>query len=1219
MGNSSIGLFEPDWQQFPHHTSSQTKLTSMKKFQTSRMAFPFSILCLIPITALNTWAADATYQYYRFTTTQTAGESMIQVSEFDLINDGNKVDYTNLTVSNPGGSSPGGEEPPKVIDGNINTKWLDFNIAPLIFTFDAPVTIDSYNFATANDALGRTPISWTFEGSANGATWVEIDSRNSVTPPGSFFTFFNNAFELPNLSTAPTGVSDNYTLQEETVLVAATSVLSNDFGGGGALTATLETGPSNGQLLFNSDGTFTYLPDLDFAGQDSFAYRASGGLAPVIFNVDPSRSSANINSSLGVSGIGSDSSSDSSKFSGTLRANLSPSSLPYNEIQIDDLNLRLDDDLRFRFRFAFGLAGVNADINGGAVSVLMNTPGSPSAVDSNGEFNQTSNELRIVGTATVNGTGLASGAVPSGPQNLDTPVQNVDLTGTVVESEGTLTLTLPLNFSGSFDFDGNSLELAISGTVVATAPLPSPTGGEQSAPTNVTLNVIDDNDAPLLGEDVYYVDKNGFLEVSAGNGGVDTLITKESIWKYLDDGSDQGTAWKAADFDDNTWTSGAGELGFGDGDEGKEINSGEVTYYFRKEFTVSNSRDVSSLYVDLLRDDGAVIYLNGIEVARSNLPSSSNYLTLAVTTVGEQEESRYLRYEIDPLALIDGTNVLAVEVHQSSVTSTDLSFDLSLSRQRTAGLLTNDSDKEGDILQAGEVLQSGKGTAVIQADGSFTYLPNPGYTGEAGFLYEAGSSGDVPSVFLPRGARWRYLDDGSDQGTIWRNADFDDSSWSSGFSEMGYGDGDELTEVGFGGDSSNRFATTYFRNEFFLQDVATTGLQFLIKRDDAAAIYLNGSEIYRDSNLAPGATFSDYALSQIEDEQQFATVLVPPGQLIEGRNVVAVEVHQANGTSSDLSFDFEIRAEIPAVTLVDQKRVWNYLDDGSDQGTEWRGPNFEDRVWSTGPAPLGYGNGNQATSLSFGSDSNNKHETSYFRTSFEVADESLVKGLLLRLLMDDGMAVYLNGVEVYRKNLAANAPFDALATATVSDFEELYYEPVSLDPSALVTGKNILAVEVHQASLTSSDLVFDLELSATVSSVIQRGRIVVLESEAPADSDNDGMLDSYERTFGLIVGIDDSALDPDRDGHSNLQESWAYTGPFDPNSRLRITEITISNGMVDLDFTTVAGIVYRLEASTNLTDWFPVDGVSLTAVTTNWTFSLPKPAEETYWRVVTGP
>ena len=99
-------------------------------------------------------------------------------------------------------------------------------------------------------------------------------------------------------------------------------------------------------------------------GQDSFTYRASGGLAPVIFNVDPARSSANINSSLGVSGIGSDSSSDSSKFSGTLRANLSPSSLPYNEIQIDDLNLRLDDDLRFRFRFAFGLAGVDADING---------------------------------------------------------------------------------------------------------------------------------------------------------------------------------------------------------------------------------------------------------------------------------------------------------------------------------------------------------------------------------------------------------------------------------------------------------------------------------------------------------------------------------------------------------------------------------------------------------------------------------------------------------------------------------------------------------------------------------------------------------------------------------------------------------------------------------------------------------------------------------------
>ena len=161
------------------------------------MAFPFSILCLILITALNTWAADATYQYYRFTTTQTAGEGLIQVSEFDLINNGNKVDYTNLTVTNPGGNSPPNEEPPKIIDGDINTKWLDFNIAPLVFTFNGPVTIDSYNFATANDALGRTPISWTFEGSSDGATWVEIDSRSSVTPPGKFFQLLQQRLRAP--------------------------------------------------------------------------------------------------------------------------------------------------------------------------------------------------------------------------------------------------------------------------------------------------------------------------------------------------------------------------------------------------------------------------------------------------------------------------------------------------------------------------------------------------------------------------------------------------------------------------------------------------------------------------------------------------------------------------------------------------------------------------------------------------------------------------------------------------------------------------------------------------------------------------------------------------------------------------------------------------------------------------------------------------------------
>ncbi|NIQ29000.1 MAG: metallophosphoesterase, partial [Acidobacteria bacterium] len=61
-----------------------------------------------------------------------------------------------------------------------------------------------------------------------------------------------------------------------------------------------------------------------------------------------------------------------------------------------------------------------------------------------------------------------------------------------------------------------------------------------------------------------------------------TLVAEGSVWKYLDDGSDQGTAWKEPGFDDTSWQAGPAELGFGDGDEATVLQGGFITYYFRQ-------------------------------------------------------------------------------------------------------------------------------------------------------------------------------------------------------------------------------------------------------------------------------------------------------------------------------------------------------------------------------------------------------------------------------------------------------------------------------------------------------------------------------------------------------------------------------------------------------------------------------------------------------------
>ncbi len=170
---------------------------------------------------------------------------------------------------------------------------------------------------------------------------------------------------------------------------------------------------------------------------------------------------------------------------------------------------------------------------------------------------------------------------------------------------------------------------------------------------------------------------------------------------------------------------------------------------------------------------------------------------------------------------------------------------------------------------------------------------------------------------------------------------------------------------------------------------------------------------------------------------------------------------------------------MPPTVPVASESDWKYLDDGSDQGTAWRAPGFDDGAWPNGPAQLGYGDGDEQTVVSYGGDSNDKHVTTYFRTTFDANDVDAIDALTVRVVYDDGVAVYLNGTEIVRANLDANAAFDDLATGTQYALENTWFE-VSVDPNLLVEGTNTLAAEVHQVGASSSDISFDLQLLASL-------------------------------------------------------------------------------------------------------------------------------------------
>ena len=198
------------------------------------------------------------------------------------------------------------------------------------------------------------------------------------------------------------------------------------------------------------------------------------------------------------------------------------------------------------------------------------------------------------------------------------------------------------------------------------------------------------------------------------------------------------------------------------------------------------------------------------------------------------------------------------------------------------------------------------GRVTLNANGTFTYTPNDGFVGEDHFNYRLSDTladGAVQKTVVSVGGEWRYYDKASAPNRSWAKPNFDDSSWSVGPGLLGYGNGNEATEISFGTNPDRKNVTAYFRQTFKIEDVKLIDkVTFKLLRDDAAAIYLNGREIYRDKNLSRTARHTTMATSSIVNESAFATFEVDGARFAEGKNVIAAEVHQSSRTSSDLSF-----------------------------------------------------------------------------------------------------------------------------------------------------------------------------------------------------------------------------------------------------------------------------------------------------------------------------
>jgi Lamin Tail Domain/CotH kinase protein len=334
-----------------------------------------------------------------------------------------------------------------------------------------------------------------------------------------------------------------------------------------------------------------------------------------------------------------------------------------------------------------------------------------------------------------------------------------------------------------------------------------------------------------------------------------TLIPFSASWRYYQSG-DPGAGWNQPAFNDAAWGTGLALLGVETNALPllllTSLNLGESTYYFRTAFQFTGNPSGADLRIQHAVDDGVVVYLNGVEVLRTGMADGPvTHATLAARGVGDAVIEG--PFPISSASLLSGTNVLAVEVHQAAISSSDIVFGLQLNEQRTLAVVTNSS-------------------GVPPLIGATTNV-------------------------VPLAATWLYNDTGIDLGSAWRQLAYNDSAWGSGpalfFVEDAPLPGPKNTPLVPGRN------TYYFRTIFpFDGDPAMKQFRFRALVDDGAVFYLNGAEIGRVNMPTGAVSYATMASIVVSDATFSGSFSIASSNLVVGQNILAVELHQSSATTN---------------------------------------------------------------------------------------------------------------------------------------------------------------------------------------------------------------------------------------------------------------------------------------------------------------------------------
>jgi trimeric autotransporter adhesin len=429
------------------------------------------------------------------------------------------------------------------------------------------------------------------------------------------------------------------------------------------------------------------------------------------------------------------------------------------------------------------------------------------------------------------------------------------------------------------------------------------------------------------------------------------FVASGSSWKWWFKSDNAPSGWNAVGFDDSTWASGPAVLGFGSSGLGTDVSIGApsprpISMQLRQKFTVSDPASVVDGSISVIADDGVVVYVNGTEIGRANMPSgtiSPSTLATAAPRSATAAQNR-VTLAVPSATLINGTNVVAASVHANYRSTPDLSYDLRFTARRgvapappaapvvtataTGPTTATVSWTPGDQATLDHYTVTRNGVQVASPPASTTTFADTSLTPSTTYTYAvvatdtAGqhSSAGTASVTTPAdqnmtliasGSSWKWLFGSATVPSDWATTGFDDSGWHQGAATLGWNTVPLGTDISIGAPSPRPISSQY-RQAFTVTDpTQLASAQLSVIANDGVIVYLNGVEIAR-ANLPSGTitqgTYATAAPRSTTAASNPVVVAVPVSLMRAGTNVIAASTHSNYASTPDASFDLALTA-----------------------------------------------------------------------------------------------------------------------------------------------------------------------------------------------------------------------------------------------------------------------------------------------------------------------